>query len=42
LKRIFAGIAIVILFVVALVAGGYASAKSYPLTATETEASNKK
>jgi hypothetical protein len=32
MKRIFAGIAIVILFVLALAAGGYASAKSYQFT----------
>ena len=32
MKRIFAGIAIVILVVLALAAGGYASAKSYQFT----------
>jgi hypothetical protein len=32
MKRTFAGIAIVILFVLALAAGGYASAKSYQFT----------
>jgi hypothetical protein len=32
MKCIFAGIAIVILFVLALAAGGYASAKSYQFT----------
>jgi hypothetical protein len=32
MKRMFAGIAIVILFVLALAAGGYASAKSYQFT----------
>ena len=32
MKRIFAGIAIVILFVFAVAAGGYASAKSYQFT----------
>jgi hypothetical protein len=32
MKRIFAGIAIVILIVLALAAGGYASAKSYQFT----------
>jgi hypothetical protein len=32
MKRVFAGIAIVILYVLALAAGGYASAKSYQFT----------
>jgi len=32
MKRIFAGIALVILVVLALAAGGYASAKSYQFT----------
>jgi len=32
MKRMFAGVAIVILFVLALAAGGYASAKSYQFT----------
>ena len=32
MTRMFAGIAIVILFVLALAAGGYASAKSYQFT----------
>ena len=32
MKRIFAGIAIAMLFVLALAAGGYASAKSYQFT----------